>query len=60
MKIAHELLHALDSEFTRLDVKQEVVDRGYTIQYTQHILEYLLLSGLIDRTARGEYQKAGE
>jgi len=40
-------------------VKQEIVDRGYTLQYAQQVLEYLTLSGLVERIDRGLYAKTG-
>jgi len=59
MQIAHQIYHELETEFTRLDVKQEIVDRGYTLQYAQQVLEYLTLSGLVERIDRGLYAKTG-
>jgi len=59
MQIAHQIYHELETEFTRLDVKQEIVDRGYTLQYAQQVLEYLTLSGLAERIDRGLYAKTG-
>ena len=59
MQIAHQIYHELESEFTRLDVKQEIVDRGYTLQYAQQVLEYLTLSGLVERIDRSLYSKTG-
>ena len=59
MQIAHQISHELETEFTRLDVKQEIVDRGYTLQYAQQVLEYLTLSGLAERIDRGLYAKTG-
>ena len=59
MQIAHQIYHELETEFTRWDVKQEIVDRGYTLQYAQQVLEYLTLSGLVERIDRGLYAKTG-
>jgi len=57
MKTAHEVLSTLDDEFTRKDVKLEMADRGYCIQYGQQVIEYLEIHGLITRTAHGLYEK---
>jgi len=57
MKTAHEVLTTLDDEFTRKDVKLEMADRGYCIQYGQQVIEYLEIHGLITRTAHGLYEK---
>lgn len=57
MTVPERIIRELPKSFTRQDVLKMMTKRGYSVSYSNNILEQLVISDKAIRIKRGSYRK---
>lgn len=57
MTVPERVLRELPASFTRRDVLKLMTQRGYSVSYSNNVIEQLVISDKAIRVKRGSYRK---